>query len=200
VSDLDTRTRILVAAVACVERAGLARTSLEDVAREAGVSRATVYRHFEGGREQLVAEAVAWEVTTYLTRLVDATATEPDLESKLVRGLLFGHRAIDEHALLQQLLSTEPEVLLPNLRSVLPFMEDLVRAYLRTELTALAVRPGVDLDDAADYLTGLFLSYLGSPGQWDLSDETAVRHLVRTQFLGGIIASPTDVTEPKPWQ
>jgi len=198
--EVDTRTRILVAAVACVGRAGLDKTSLEDVAQEAGLSRATVYRYFEGGRDQLVAAAVAWEVANYLARLGAATAPEPDLEAKLVRGLLFGHRAIDEHALLQRLLSTERDALLPNLRSVMPMMQRLVRSAIRAELESVAVRPEVDRDDAADYLTGLFLSYLGSPGQWDLDDEEAVRRLVRTQFLAGIVPRATDVTGENPWQ
>ncbi|HEY5153468.1 MAG TPA: TetR/AcrR family transcriptional regulator [Acidimicrobiales bacterium] len=198
--EVDTRTRILTAAVACVGRAGLDKTSLEDVAQEAGLSRATVYRYFEGGRDQLVADAVAWEVANYLARLGAATAPEPDLEAKLVRGLLFGHRAIDEHALLQRLLSTERDVLLPNLRSVMPMMERLVRTAIRAELETVAVRPEVDRDDAADYLTGLFLSYLGSPGRWDLDDEDSVRRLVRTQFLAGIVPRATDVTGENPWQ
>ena len=199
-SEVDTRTRILAAAVACVERSGLGKTSLEDVAQEAGLSRATVYRYFDGGRDQLVADAVGWEVGNYLARLAEATSPEPDLEAKLVKGLMFGHQAIDDHVLLQRLLSTERDALLPSLQSVMPVMEGLVRSAIRTELDRAPVRAGLDRDDAADYLTGLFLSYLGSAGQWDLADADAVRRLVRTQFLAGILAEPTDVTGDHPWQ
>ena len=53
------RERILEATYACVARYGLGKTTVEDAAREAGVSRATVYRHFPGGKDQLVAEV--WE-------------------------------------------------------------------------------------------------------------------------------------------
>ena len=42
----DTRERVLDAALGCIEREGLAATSVEDVARAASVSRATIYRHF----------------------------------------------------------------------------------------------------------------------------------------------------------
>ena len=52
------RERLLEAAYAVVARRGMARTTVEDVAREAGVGRATVYRWFPGGREQLVSETV----------------------------------------------------------------------------------------------------------------------------------------------
>lgn len=42
----DARQRIVVATYACVSRRGIAKTTVEDAAREAGVSRATVYRAF----------------------------------------------------------------------------------------------------------------------------------------------------------
>ena len=40
----DTRQKIIEATYACVARWGLAKTTVEDAAREAKVSRATVYR------------------------------------------------------------------------------------------------------------------------------------------------------------
>jgi AcrR family transcriptional regulator len=183
----DTRERLLEAAVACVERSGLAKTTLEDVANEAGLSRATVYRHFPGGRDELMAETIGWEVAKYLGRLADAIEPESGIEAKLVRGLVFGHQAIDEHLLLQRVLNTEPEVFLADLQPTLPVMAALVQAEARRLLDAERLRPGIDADEAAGYLTGLFLSYVGSPGQWDLTDEAAVGRLVRTQFLAGIV-------------
>jgi len=47
-------TEVLGATVECVARWGLSKTTLDDVARAAGVSRATVYRLFPGGRDVLV--------------------------------------------------------------------------------------------------------------------------------------------------
>jgi len=184
---LDTRTRILEAAVVCVERRGLAKTSLEDVATEAGVSRATLYRWFDGGRDQLISETVAWEIGRFLGELAEAVEPEPDLEAKLVRGLVWGHRAVEEHALLQRILGTEPEPLHHELQSTIPVMTQLVQAYVADLLGREALRPGVDVDEAATYVGGMFLSYLGSQGGWDLRDETAVRRLVRTQLLAGVL-------------
>jgi AcrR family transcriptional regulator len=40
--------RIIRAAYMCFERYGIERTSIEDIAREAGVTRPTVYRYFKG--------------------------------------------------------------------------------------------------------------------------------------------------------
>jgi len=45
----ELEQRMVAAAVRCVARWGLAKTSLDDIAREAGSSRATAYRVFPGG-------------------------------------------------------------------------------------------------------------------------------------------------------
>jgi AcrR family transcriptional regulator len=183
-----TRERLLAATLACVERWGLDKTSLEDIAGEAGLSRATVYRTFPGGREQLVTETVRWEVERFWRRLYAEVEQQPDLASKLRVGLQFGHRAIGDHQLLQRLLRTEPEALLAELHET----DDLVRGAVRHELAGLLaaepLRDGVDLAEAADYLSRMFLAFLGSPGRWDLTDPDEVARLVDTQFLAGIVA------------
>ena len=48
-------SRVLDAALTCVARVGLAKTTLDDVAREAGCARATVYRCFSGKQQLLAA-------------------------------------------------------------------------------------------------------------------------------------------------
>ena len=45
--------RVLDAAKSCCERWGLAKVTIEDIANEAGVSRATLYRMFPGGKDVL---------------------------------------------------------------------------------------------------------------------------------------------------
>lgn len=187
-SSEKTRVRLLEATLSCVERWGLDKTSLEDVAREAGLSRATVYRYFPGGREELVHETVGWEVGRFFARLEQQIAREDDLTAKLRRGLMFGHQAIEEHALLQRVLATEPEALLAELSNTVPLIEQAIRAYLLALLRSEELRPGVDAAEAADYLTRLFLSYLGSQGRWDFTDPAEVDRLVRRHLVAGILA------------
>ncbi|MBV8950773.1 MAG: helix-turn-helix transcriptional regulator, partial [Actinobacteria bacterium] len=72
--ETPVRTRILEATFACIAKFGLAKTTMDDAAREAGLSRATVYRYFPGGRDELVREVVAWEVARFFLRLAEAVA------------------------------------------------------------------------------------------------------------------------------
>ena len=119
------RERILEATYACIARYGMAKTTVEDAAREARMSRATVYRYFPGGKEQLLLETVGWEASRFFQRLALAVAGAPDFTTMLEEALVFAHRAIEEHEVLQKVLETEPERLLPLLtiesdRALLP--------------------------------------------------------------------------------
>jgi AcrR family transcriptional regulator len=185
-----TRERVLRAALGCIEREGLAATSVEDVARAASVSRATIYRHFPGGREQLVTETATWEVARFFARVEQTVASEPDLAARLRLALASGHRALDDHALLHRLLRTEPEAVLTELSVATDLVLELIIDYLADQLVAEQAagraRPDLDVAEAADHLGRLYLSYLGAPGRWDLDDPAQVDRLVRTQFLGGI--------------
>ena len=47
--------------------------------------------------------------------------------------------------------------------------------------------PGVDLAESADFVARMILSLITSPGSADPHDPAAVRVLVRTQVLAGIL-------------
>lgn len=189
---LTQRDRLLAATYACVARFGLGKTTIEDVAKESGISRATIYRQFPGGRDELLVETVGWELSNYFSVLADHVRDAPDLEQLLERGLAYAHRSVTEHAVLRKILDTEPERLLPLLTTeamrTIPFIAAFLQPYLRREADAGRLRAGVDLDRAGDYLARAILSLIGAPGRWDLDDPAQVEALVRGELLGGIVA------------
>jgi AcrR family transcriptional regulator len=177
----------------------MGKTTVDDVARASGVSRATIYRLFPGGRDQLLRETVGWEMNRFFTRLADAVADAPDLASRLEVGLAFARRSVLEHEVLQKVLVAEPDLLLPLMtveqHRVLGFITAYLRPLLEAERQAGRLRSDVDLDGAADYVARMLLSLIGSPGRWDLSDPAAVHELVRDELLGGILVPATDRIE-----
>jgi TetR/AcrR family transcriptional regulator, repressor for uid operon len=188
----DPRRSVLAGAYECIGRYGLDKTTLEDVAKASGVSRATIYRLFPGGRDQLLRETVGWEMNRFFARLADAVAGAPDLATRIETALVFAHRAVREHEVLQKVLVTEPGAFVPLMtlesQRVLGAIAEYLLPLLTREAEAGHLRPGVDLDHAADYLARMVLSLIGTPGRWDLEDPAAVRTLVRTELLGGILA------------
>jgi len=187
VDGLATRERILEAAYACVARWGMSKTSIEDVTKEAGCSRSTVYRYFPGGRDELLSAVVGWEHGRFFARLYEAVQDADSLEEVMERGLAFAHRAIAEHEVLQRVLETEPELLLPALTVKDDATVAMVAAFLTPYLARHRLAPGVAVDEAADFLARMVLSYMTAPGRWDLDDPEQVARLVRAELLGGIL-------------
>jgi AcrR family transcriptional regulator len=181
-------------ALICIGRYGMAKTTVDDVARASGVSRATIYRYFPGGRDQVVADVVSWEVGRFFRRLGEAVATAPDLASLVEEALRFARRAVGAHEVLQRVLATEPHRLLPVLTvssdRILPLVGGFLVPYLERERAAGRLRPGVEVERAADFLARMLLSWISAPGVWDLEDPGQTAALVRGQLLAGILRTP----------
>jgi AcrR family transcriptional regulator len=190
-SEPALRERLLEATYECVARFGLAKTTVEDVVKESGVSRATVYRVFPGGKDELLREVVAWEMGRFFGALAEAVAGAPDFASLVEEGLVFAHRSVREHALLQTMLVTEPERLLPLLTTEqerpLEFVTAFLLPYLEREEAQGRLRPGTDLQSSSAFVARMLLSLTGSPGRWDLDDPADVRAVVRGELLAGIL-------------
>src|SRR5580704_16250333 len=145
----DTRQRILEATYACVARWGLAKTSVEDAAREAKVSRATVYRTFPGGRDELITAVVGWATVAFFARLYEQVHDAVGLEQVMERGIMFAHRSIVEHEVLQRIMLTEPEKLLPTLTFESNRIRRGIAEFLVPYLEQRGLAQGVDLGEAA---------------------------------------------------
>ena len=186
--DLSARERLLEAAYACVSRYGLAKTTVEDVARAARLSRATVYRHFPGGKDQLVREVIGWETGRFFGRLAEAVAGAADFAGLLEEALVFAHRAVEEHEVLQKMLETEPERLIPMLTTENARLVAMVKQFLAPALRRASPGPGpgADPEAAAEYVARMLLSHIGGQGGWDLTDREEVRTLVTRQLLSGL--------------
>jgi AcrR family transcriptional regulator len=115
VSDaISTHDRVIAAAVEAAATHGIARLSMGDVARIAGVSRQTLYKHFPS-KDALVAEAVLSQAQEIIAEVVLATTGHDDPQAAIEAGITTILRVTAEHPLLHRLLRTEPESLLPLL-------------------------------------------------------------------------------------
>ena len=184
VGALDTQhARIVDAALACVAKWGAAKTSLDDVAKAAGVSRATVYRLFPGGKDAVLRTAVEVEAGRLFDHFEARLAAASDIEDLLVTGLVEGARSFAARPALRALLAhASPSA---NPERPFPELEEIQRAVAGWAAPHLARF----LDDAracrmADWVTRIALSYAVCPSDgFELSDEAAARVLVRELLL-----------------
>ena len=182
--------RVADAALRCVARWGIGKTTLDDVAREASCSRATIYRLFPGGKDALLEAVTRGELDRFFRGLAHAFDEADNLEDLLVGGMVFAARSLAGHQALQFVLSYEPEVVLPKVAfrqadRVLNMVSTFAAPYLA---------PYVGADEAprvAEWVTRLVLTYTLSPADGvDVGDDDSVRRLVRTYVLPGLVAAP----------
>lgn len=186
----DLRQRVLASTVDALGRFGIAKTTVDDVARGAGVSRASVYRHFPDGKDELIAAGIERAVAEFfwgVAREIDDVTEFTDL---LEQALLVAHRAVVDHPILQKVAETEPERLMPQLSEAAPLVREMIAAYLAERLEAEELREGLTALEAANWLARMFLSFLFDGGIWELSDPGSVRDLVRGELVRGILADP----------
>jgi AcrR family transcriptional regulator len=186
----------LEATLTCIARGGMKGFTVEDVAVEAGLSRATLYRWFPGGRDQLMSATLTWEVGRYFTRLADAIEDAPDFRTRLERGLMFAHRALRDHAAFQRAMASDEGEIQSRLAGIAPIVIGVIRSYLEPLLEQEHLVDGVTAAEAADHLARLIGSLIVDEGTWDLGNEAEVRELVSRWLLPGILVLDLDPDEP----
>jgi AcrR family transcriptional regulator len=108
------RARILDAAFACAGRIGLVRTTMSDVAREARLSRQTVYRYFASKHDLLMALVIR-EEEVLMTQVRAAIEPHREIRPAVEAAFRTILRAMRAHPLLDRVMATEPHELLPYL-------------------------------------------------------------------------------------
>ena len=81
-----TRHKLVQAAVALMRRTGLTGAGINEVVRESGAPKGSVYHFFPGGKQQIVAEALA-EYATTVVDFIDATLQRKRTPASKVKAL-----------------------------------------------------------------------------------------------------------------
>src|SRR5215218_2347277 len=126
--------RVAAAAFDSFVEYGIRRSTIEDVATRAGVSKMTVFRRFQN-KQGLVQVVIAREIRRAMEQLDDVWEREHTLEQRLVLG----------HPLLDRLLRSEPELVLPLLTvdgaPALALYRELIATRLQAEVRAGRAAP-----------------------------------------------------------
>src|ERR1700735_2474066 len=84
----DARERIVAAAERCIERHGIRKTTMDDVACEAGLSRPSVYRYF-ADRDDLLIELITRHSQALLVRARKSISRQSSLADQIVETVLY---------------------------------------------------------------------------------------------------------------
>lgn len=180
-------TELVDAALQCFVTFGVRKTSLTDVAAQAGVSRTTTYRAF-GDKDGLVRTVVESEVTRFVTTLDNTVDWRQPLEQALERAVEFTLEYLQQHLILQRVLTREPDQL-TNVVIGQGDPETLIDLILPAVVERFAQTHHdllrVPTEQAAEWLIRIIVSLLLNP-----STRVPDPHTVAKLLLHGVIKEP----------
>jgi AcrR family transcriptional regulator len=171
--------RVLDAAKRCCERWGIEKVTVDDIAAEAGVSRATLYRLFPGGRDVLFEQMRIHELEDFFTRLSAHLEGIDSLEELAVQAAVHATLELRNDDHLAVMMASEPGATLSSLT-----VEGLPRILrVATVFLTPLVDPFLDRRQGARFvelLARLVISYFLAPSDHvDLGDEASARAFIR---------------------
>jgi AcrR family transcriptional regulator len=182
------RVRIIDATLDCLALHGTAKTTVDDIARRAGVSRATVYRVFPGGRDEMLSAVVDTEMARLFSALGVRLGEARDLTEALAGGIVEASARIRGHRALAYLVEHEPEMVLGHLAfdesdRLLATASRFVAPFLSRWMSP------PEAGRVAEWATRIVLSYAIAPSpRLDLTRPARARRLVEQFVVPGIRA------------
>lgn len=158
----EARQRIIDATTRLIDRHGVAKTTLSDVAAELEVTRQTVYRHL-GNMSEIVSVVAARGAEDFVDRLVTHLEGSRSPADAVVEGILFCLRTVPNDPRLNLLLQLGDTAMFSR-AATSPLMLDYGSAMLRrfpVEWADAGVSDS-DLDGLAEMIMRLLISLLDS--------------------------------------
>jgi AcrR family transcriptional regulator len=187
----DARDRLIDAAERCFSRFGAAKTTLEDIAAEAGVSRATVYRYFDGGRDEVVLGVVLRQANAFLEVLRRRVQRQSELSEAIVEGVLFTIASVRKNDHLAILFAPEAAgqttAIAGASTALFEITTDFLRPIFEVARQENQMRPGIEAEDAAEFVLRMILSLLSVSGP-RVRSAAKEREFVLRFCAGAIVA------------
>ncbi|GAA5090681.1 TetR/AcrR family transcriptional regulator [Nocardia iowensis] len=190
----ETRSRVLDSAYEQFCRMGIQRSTMEDVARRAKVSRITVYRRF-ATKDALVQQVILREFRRYFDQFLVDIKQARTAADRVVLGFVSSLHAIRRNPLIGGLITAEPDLLVGSMIGdegrTLAAVRQFVAGQLRHEQRAGHVSAELDAELVAEMMVRVSGSFLAIPSHLvDLDDDAQLAALAR-QFL-------VPMLEPRP--
>ena len=155
--------RVLAAADGCFQRFGIAKTTMEDVARAAGISRATLYRYF-ADRESLLTESVRRRARLNMKTARTHFSRRTTIKDKITDGIARNVRQGKRDPLVRLLVSPEEMALAAKLLERSGLASELTRELwhpvLREAQANGEIAADIDIGDLCDWIAHLEIMFI----------------------------------------
>ena len=183
------RDRLLDATERCLRRSGLRRITMTEVAREAGLSRAWLYRQFPD-KPSLVLATLARIDEQFWAEAHARVAAAQGLSARVAEAVVLS-REQRPGALLLELRAREPEAFAATvgtgLREMMPGMATFWHSYLEEAKDRGEIRADIDIVRAGEWVMRMVLSLVTVPGHAvDVDDRAQVGKFLSEFLVAGL--------------
>jgi AcrR family transcriptional regulator len=193
-ADIEDRSpnaeRILTAAEECFARYGFQKTSMEDIAREAGMSRRSVYRHFPD-KAALFNEVAGARALIFLEEIMRRTAELEGLSAQIEEVARLTNRFVREDPISAALRLADPDSLArmvsTEARELLSMAMNAIVPLIETAREQGEVRADLDILRAAEWITRMVFSLIATPSvTFDVDDPEQTTAFIREFLVQGL--------------
>ena len=182
-SDAEAKARLCEAALECIKRTHIDKTTMSEIAKEAGVTRPTLYKHFKNKNEIFFA-AIDAVALIFANSVVDHAKQFATFEERVIETIIFVVRELPDHRHLSLVLNNECAEALRKRA----FYDDATLVF--SEMAAgplIEVRPAIKDQGAeiAEIMSRFAISVILFPGKFT-SDYEGLRELIKKRILPGL--------------
>lgn len=180
--------RILDATQLCIERFGIRRTSMEEVARVGKLSRGSIYRHFKD-KDSLVQGLFRRHQQLYLNGIEAQLAQETTLVDKLALSVIAARKDRQE-SVFASLAEIEPETVAMMYLNPAFYRRSIAfwPPHVRMAQASGEISPQLEVELVTDIIMRLVVSLVLFPSMGvELKSNTAIRRYLGQALYAGIL-------------
>lgn len=157
-----TQVKIVDAAVRCVKRWGIEKVSLNDIAKEAGVTRPTVYSYFEN-RDDVIRYALLQSAYAFAEKALKHIDKFESPAERTIEAVIFALKKLPKEPYLTLITNPELTGIMNEHGLSTPEGQEILRNLFNIILNNTSKEAG-ELDEIAEITTRLMLSLLTIDG------------------------------------
>ncbi|MCG8669150.1 MAG: TetR/AcrR family transcriptional regulator [Pseudomonadales bacterium] len=180
---VDTQTKIIEAALFCVKKWGVEKVTLNDIAKEAGVTRPTVYSYFKT-RDEVIRYALLQSAYGFAEKLMKQINKYETPADRLLESFLYALKHLPKEPYLELVTDTGLSQILNEHALNTPAGMEISRGLFKV-IFKDHVMPEAELDEVIEVTTRLMLSLLVLEGPKKRSDKE-MREFLQRRLLPSV--------------
>ena len=151
------------------------KTTVDDIAEAANISRATVYRYFAGARDELLLAVVDRHLRRFAGERIRKASGDASFAETAVDAVLFTAKAVREQPMLAILWAPDAARLTGAIMGTSQVLHDATREMLRPAFERAkersTIREDLDLDSAVEWIIRMVISFVSNPSGRSTAEE-----------------------------